>query len=251
MGSETYQKGSLQYVYQARSDVGQVRSNNEDTLIEEPILGLFGVCDGLGGHAAGEVASSIAAKTLKEFAQKVSESPEGTLESGIQEANRRILSDQAANPEHRGMGTTVTSLWLMPENSGSGWIGHVGDSRMYRQREDKLEQLTEDHSPVFRLFQQGILTKDQMQRHPQKNLLDRSLGVFPQLKADVLSVPLTSNDIFLICTDGLTDALSDQEIQSVLTTCPISNAADQLTAMANEKGGLDNITVVLVQILEI
>lgn len=251
MGSETYQKGSLQYVYQARSDVGQVRSNNEDTLIEEPILGLFGVCDGLGGHAAGEVASSIAAKTLKEFAQKVSESPEGTLESGIQEANRRILSDQAANPEHRGMGTTVTSLWLMPKNSGSGWIGHVGDSRMYRQREDKLEQLTEDHSPVFRLFQQGILTKDQMRRHPQKNLLDRSLGVLPKLKADVLSVPLTSNDIFLICTDGLTDALSDQEIQSVLTTCPISDAADQLTAMANEKGGLDNITVVLVQILEI
>jgi protein phosphatase len=122
---------------------------------------------------------------------------------------------------------------------------------MYRQREEKLEQLTEDHSPVFRLFKQGVLTKDQMQRHPQKNLLDRSLGVLPQVKADVLSVPLTSDDIFLICTDGLTDALSDQEIQSVLTTCPISDAADQLTAMANEKGGLDNITVVLVQILKI
>jgi len=251
MGSKMYQKGSLQYVYQARSDVGQVRSNNEDTLIEEPTMGLFGVCDGLGGHAAGEVASSIAAKTLQEFAQKASDSPDGTLESGIQEANRRILSDQAVNPEHRGMGTTVTSLWLVPENSGSGWIGHVGDSRMYLQREDKLEQLTEDHSPVFRLFKQGVLTKDQMQQHPQKNLLDRSLGVFPQVKADVLSVPLISDDIFLICTDGLTDALSDQEIQSVLTTCPISDAADQLTAMANEKGGLDNITLVLVQILEI
>ena len=159
MGSETYQKGSLQYVYQARSDVGQVRSNNEDTLIEEPTMGLFGVCDGLGGHAAGEVASSIAAETLKEFAQKVSESPEGTLESSIQEANRRILSDQAANPEHRGMGTTATSLWLVPENSGSGWIGHVGDSRMYRQREEKLEQLTEDHSPVFASSNRGYSPK--------------------------------------------------------------------------------------------
>ncbi len=251
MGSEMYQKGSLQYVYQARSDVGQVRSNNEDSLIEEPVVGLFGVCDGLGGHAAGEVASSIAAKTLMEFAQNASDSPDGTLESGIQEANRRILSDQAANPEHRGMGTTVTSLWLLPEDSGSGWIGHVGDSRMYLQRKDKLEQLTEDHSPVFRLFKQGVLTKDQMQQHPQKNLLDRSLGVFPQVKADVLPISLTSEDIFLICTDGLTDALSDQEIQSILTTCPISEAADQLTAMANEKGGPDNITMVLVQILEI
>lgn len=251
MDSETYQKGSLQYVYEARSVVGQVRSNNEDSLIEEPAIGLFGVCDGLGGHAAGEVASSIAANTLKEFAQKVSESPDGTLESGIQEANRRILSDQAANPERRGMGTTITSLWLVSENSGAGWIGHVGDSRMYLQRADTLEQLTEDHSPVFRLFKQGVLTKDQMQQHPQKNLLDRSLGVFPQVKADVLSVSLTSQDIFLICTDGLTDALSDQEIQSVLTNSPISEAADELTAMANEKGGLDNITVVLVQILEI
>ena len=251
MGSERYQKGSLQYVYQARSDVGQVRTNNEDSLIEEPTIGLFGVCDGLGGHAAGEVASSIAASTLEEFAQKAPESPDGTLESGIQEANRRILSDQAANPEHRGMGTTISSLWLVPDNSGSGWIGHVGDSRMYLQRADKLEQLTEDHSPVFRLFKQGVLTKDQMQQHPQKNLLDRSLGVFPQVKADVLSVSLTVDDIFLICTDGLTDVLSDQEIQSILTTCPISDAADQLTAMANQKGGPDNITVVLVQILEI
>ncbi len=251
MGSKMYQKGSLQYVYQARSDVGQVRSNNEDSLIEEPTIGLFGVCDGLGGHAAGEVASSIAASTLEEFAQKAPESPDETLESGIQEANRRILSDQAANPEHRGMGTTISSLWLVPDNPGSGWIGHVGDSRMYLQRADKLEQLTEDHSPVFRLFKQGVLTKDQMQQHPQKNLLDRSLGVFPQVKADVLSVSLTVDDIFLICTDGLTDSLSDQEIQSILTTCPISDAADQLTAMANEKGGLDNITVVLVQILEI
>ena len=251
MGSETYQKGSLQYVYQARSDVGQVRTNNEDSLIEEPAIGLFGVCDGLGGHAAGEVASSIAASTLEEFAQKTPESPDGTLESGIQEANRRILSDQAANAEHRGMGTTISSLWLVPDNSGSAWVGHVGDSRMYLQRADKLEQLTEDHSPVFRLFKQGVLTKDQMQQHPQKNLLDRSLGVFPQVKADVLSVSLTVDDIFLICTDGLTDGLSDQEIQSILTTSPISEAADQLTAMANEKGGLDNITVVLVQILEI
>ncbi len=122
---------------------------------------------------------------------------------------------------------------------------------MYLRRKDKLEQLTEDHSPVFRLFRQGVLTKDQMQRHPQKNLLDRSLGVSPQVKVDVLSVPLNADDILLICTDGLTDALSDLEIQTVLTTCPISDAADQLTAMANEKGGLDNITVVLVQILEI
>ncbi len=251
MGPKVYKRGSLQYVYEARSDVGQVRSNNEDSLIEAPDMGLFGVCDGLGGHVAGEIASSIAATTLEEAVKTASELPDEALRAGIRDANQRILRDQSANPEHRGMGTTVTSLWLMPEDSGLGWIGHVGDSRMYLQRENGLEQLTEDHSPVFRLFQQGVLTKDQMQHHPQKNLLDRSLGVFPNLKVDVFSVSLNSEDIVLICTDGLTDALSDSEIESILTSSSMSDAADQLTATANEKGGLDNITVVLVQILEI
>lgn len=250
MGPKVYKRGSLQYAYQARSDVGQVRSNNEDSLIEAPDMGLFGVCDGLGGHVAGEIASSIAAVTLKEAVKTESEFPDKALRAGIRDANRRILRDQSENPEHRGMGTTVTSLWLMPEDSGRGWIGHVGDSRMYLQRDDVLEQVTDDHSPVFRLYQQGVLTKDQMQHHPQKNLLDRSLGVFPNLKVDVFSVSLSSKDIVLICTDGLTDALSDSEIQSILTTSSLGDAADQLIVTANEKGGFDNITVVLVQILE-
>ncbi len=251
MGPKVYKRGSLQYAYQARSDVGQVRSNNEDSLIEAPDMGLFGVCDGLGGHVAGEIASSIAAVTLEEAVKSASEFPDKALRAGIRDANRRILRDQSENPEHRGMGTTVTSLWLMPEDSGLGWIGHVGDSRMYLQREDELEQVTDDHSPVFRLYQQGVLTKDQMQHHPQKNLLDRSLGVFPNLKVDVFSVSLNSKDIVLICTDGLTDALSDSDIQSILTTSSLGEAADQLIAKANERGGFDNITVVLVQILEI
>jgi len=230
--------------------VGQVRSNNEDSLIEAPDMGLFGVCDGLGGHVAGEIASSIAAVTLEEAVKTESEFPDKALRAGIRDANRRILRDQSENTEHRGMGTTVTSLWLMPEDSGRGWIGHVGDSRMYLLRDDVLEQVTDDHSPVFRLYQQGVLTKDQMQHHPQKNLLDRSLGVFPNLTVDVFSVSLQSEDIVLICTDGLTDALSDSEIQSILTTSSLGDAADQLIVTANEKGGFDNITVVLVQILE-
>ena len=250
MGSKRYTRGSLQYVYQARSDVGRVRSNNEDTLIEAPALGLFGVCDGLGGHAAGEVASSIAAATLKESVKSESELPDQILRSGIQEANQRILRDQSENPEHRGMGTTVTSLWLTPGEAGLGWIGHVGDSRMYLQRQDELKQLTEDHSPVFRLYQQGVLSKDQIQHHPQKNLLDRSLGVFPHVTVDVFPVSVNSKDIFLICSDGLSDALSDEEIRSVVTTSSISDAVDQLTATANEKGGMDNISVVLIQILK-
>ncbi|MDA2934767.1 Stp1/IreP family PP2C-type Ser/Thr phosphatase, partial [Acidobacteria bacterium AH-259-D05] len=248
MESEKYQMGSLEYEYQARSDIGRVRTNNEDSLIEAPALGFFGVCDGLGGHAAGEVASSIASSTLRELVQQASESPEIVLRRGIDEANRRILSDQAENPQRQGMGTTVSSLWLMSEESGLGWIGHVGDSRIYLQRGDQFTQLTEDHSPVFRLFKQGLLNKNQMQRHPQKNLLDRSLGVLPIVEVDVFPVSFISDDLILICSDGLTDCLSDEEIRLVLNVGSIEEAADQLVLAANNKGGGDNITLVLVRI---
>jgi len=134
MESKTYRKDFLEYEYQARSDVGQVRTNNEDSLIEAPDLGFFGVCDGLGGHAAGEVASGLASSTLTELVEKATGTPEEVLREGIEEANRRILNDQEDSPERSGMGTTVSSLWLMPENSGLGWIGHVGDSRVYLKR---------------------------------------------------------------------------------------------------------------------
>ncbi|MDA2927302.1 Stp1/IreP family PP2C-type Ser/Thr phosphatase [Acidobacteria bacterium AH-259-G07] len=251
MGSDVYQKGSIRFVYRARSDVGRVRKNNEDCLIEAPEMGLFGVCDGLGGHAAGEIASSIAAATLKELVKEVSESPAEALKHGIQEANKRILQDQVKNPRHRGMGTTVTSLYLVPDNAAMVWIAHVGDSRIYLQQENQLSQITEDHSPVFRLYKQGLLTKEQMQRHPQKNLLDRSLGILPWVKIDVFSASLSSGDRFLICSDGLTDSLSDEDIRSILTSCSLDEAVDELIGSANDKGGSDNITLVLVKILEI
>ena len=251
MESKKYQQGSLEYAYEARSDVGQVRANNEDSLIEEPSMGFFGVCDGLGGHAAGEVASSIASSTLRELVEKTSESPEDVLRQGMEEANRRILGDQADNPEHLGMGTTVSSLWLMSEDSGLGWIGHVGDSRIYLLRGNQFTQLTEDHSPVFRLYKQGLINKNQMLQHPQKNLLDRSLGVLPDIEVDVFPVSFNPEDLFLICTDGLTDSLYDEDIRLVLKVGSMSEAADQLLLAANNKGGMDNITAVLVKILKI
>ena len=160
MESKTYQKETLEYEYQARSDVGQVRTNNEDSLIEAPDLGFFGVCDGLGGHAAGEVASGLASSTLTELVTQAVGTPEEVLREGIEEANRRILNDQEDSPEHSGMGTTVSSIWLMPEDAGLGWIGHVGDSRAYLKRGDQFTQITEDHSPSYRLFKQGLVDKN-------------------------------------------------------------------------------------------
>ncbi|MEE8350392.1 MAG: Stp1/IreP family PP2C-type Ser/Thr phosphatase [Acidobacteriota bacterium] len=251
MESETYQKDSLEYQYQARSDVGQVRTNNEDSLIEAPDLGFFGVCDGLGGHAAGEVASGLASSTLTELVGKATGTPEEVLREGIEEANRRILNDQDDCPEHAGMGTTVSSLWFMPDNPGMGWIGHVGDSRIYLKRGDQITQLTEDHSPVYRLFKQGLITKDQMHQHPQKNLLDRSLGVLPRVEADVFPFSFEIGDIVLICSDGVTDTVIDSRLDEILKNESLEETADLLVAEANNNGGNDNITVVLVKIVKI
>jgi serine/threonine protein phosphatase PrpC len=254
MGVNRYSKGFLEYQYQALSDVGRARSNNEDSLIETPALGLFGVCDGLGGHAAGEVASSIASSTLTELVEKASEPPEKVLKKGIQEANCRIIADQTKNPERAKMGTTVSALWLTAEGfddgSGLGWIGHVGDSRIYLQRGNQFAQLTDDHSPVFRLHKHGLLSKTQMDQHPNKNLLDRCLGLTPTVEVDVFPVSLRSEDRILICTDGVSDALSDEEIRLALGVGPVSEAANQLVSAANDKGGRDNITLVLVEVLK-
>lgn len=251
MASGNYRKGPISFEYHAKSDMGRVRSNNEDSLIEAPHIGLFGVCDGLGGHAAGEVASSIAATTLQELVKDSSEAPGEVLKVGIQEANERILRDQVLNPKHRGMGTTVSLVWLVPGDSRLVWIGHVGDSRIYLMEDSQLSQLTEDHSPVFRLFKQGLLTKDQIQQHPQKNLLERSLGVVPDVEVDVFPINPNPGDRFLICSDGLTDLLSDSEILDTLTRNSFEEALDHLISGANAKGGVDNISVVLLKIVGI
>jgi protein phosphatase len=209
------------------------------------------VCDGLGGHAAGEVASSIASSTLKEVVGGSSELGEEVLRSGVEEAHQRILRHQQENPADQGMGTTVTSLWLPQGTPASAWIVHVGDSRIYVHRDQTLSQLSEDHSPVFRLYKKGLLNKWQMQHHPQKNLLERSLGIAPSVQADLFSASLSQEDLFLICTDGLTDSLSDEEIQSILLEYSVDEAADELVRGANTKGGLDNISLVLIQILKV
>ena len=139
---------------------------------------------------------------------------------------------------------------VMPEDAGLGWIGHVGDSRVYWKRGDQFTQITEDHSPVYRLFKQGLIDKDQMHHHPQKNLLDRSLGVLPSVEVDVFPVSFTTEDVFLICSDGLTDTMTDDELEQLLQSESLTESADQLVSAANNNGGTDNITVVLVKILK-
>lgn len=246
MSSETPQPTPLRFQATDRTDTGLLRKNNEDALIFAPDRGLFGVCDGMGGHAAGEVASEVASKALLEEISVSCTDPHECLRLGLEKANQQIFRIQAERPECRGMGTTVSALWIGPSNGT--WIAHVGDSRVYRLADGRLEQLTDDHSPVFRLYQHGLLAKDDLRQHPHKNLLDRSLGVLPTVEADLFPVEVHSGDIFLICTDGLSDELTDREIAEVLSHDSIEEAADRLIAQAKATGGRDNISLVVVKV---
>jgi protein phosphatase len=241
---------SRQIRYQAKSDVGLVRTNNEDRYLTLPGRCVFAVCDGLGGHAAGEVASRIAAESLEARVKCNQSEPHGQLNAALQEANSQIINDQKNNPEHVGMGTTVSLLWVPSPDMREGWIGHIGDSRVYRLRRDELEQLTEDHSPIFRLYKEGSLQKDDLRYHPQKNLIERSLGLSPVIESDIFSVAIEPNDLFLLCTDGLTDLVSDEEIAELCGSVPWDGLCDALIASALRLGGFDNVTVVAAKFLE-
>jgi len=246
---KSYQRNSVVYSYAAQSDRGLVRANNEDSLILLPDEGVFGVCDGLGGHAGGEIASSLAADVFCECIQKPEDlDPLKILRSALVEVNSQILEQQRCNNELRGMATTLSVIWISPANPSEAWMAHIGDSRIYRFRNSVLEQLTDDDSPVYKLFKRGLISKDQMQRHPQKSLIDQCLGIFPQVDAQIRSVPLERGDLFLIASDGLTDNLADSDIARILAENPAETAAQELVKGACEAGGSDNISLVLIYI---
>lgn len=234
---------------EAGTNRGLVRSNNEDNYLNRSEIGLFIVCDGLGGHAAGEIASQLAVDTIRSRIEGVGD-PERQLSEAINEANRKILRDQQTHPERIGMGTTLSALWLADPKGEIGWIGHIGDSRVYRCREDQLDQLTEDHSPVYRLYKEGSLDKDQLRHHPQKNLIERSLGLGPTIQCDIFTIDLQPGDRFLLCTDGLSDCVSDEEIREVCRTTSLDQLCPTLIQKAIDFGGYDNITIVVVELAD-
>jgi len=246
-----YCKDQVRYRYCSSSKIGLVRKNNEDSLLLLPEIGLFGVCDGLGGHAAGEVASSLAAGA---FGKAVSESGEAdvwqVLFEAIIKANLSIMEEQSRTPALTGMGTTLSAIWLGVQVSNEAAIAHIGDSRVYRYRDFALEQLTEDHSPVFELFKKGMISKEEMQRHPHKSLIDRCLGISSVVEPQIFSLPLRRGDRFLISTDGLTDSLSDDQISKTLAERELEGALGRLFDQAYRAGAPDNISVVLVEITE-
>jgi protein phosphatase len=224
-----------------RTDTGRQRNANEDSLfVDAP---LFVVADGMGGAQAGEVASRAAAES---FAQNLPPAPpERLLEETIEGANRTIHELARKDPSLAGMGTTTTAA-LVDLEAEEVAIGHVGDSRAYRLRGGKFEQLTRDHSLVEEMRRKGQLTDAQAEDHPQRSIITRALGPEPEVEVDLQTVPAQAGDVFLICSDGLTTMLDDEKIAHVLgRATSLQSAVRALVDEANRAGGRDNITVVL------
>jgi serine/threonine protein phosphatase PrpC len=232
------------------TDPGKVRKNNEDSLLvgEGRDETLFVVADGIGGFEAGEVASSIAVDVLKDV------EPSGSLEEAIREANRRILAASKGDEKLQGMGTTVVAMRfggtrqeLLAE------VSHVGDSRVYLLRGGELRPITEDHSLVAELVRSGDLTRAQASEHPQKNLITRALGAEEEVEVDTTVLPVELGDRLILCSDGLSDMVSEAEMLDLLTS-PGSespeNASRILVRAALDAGGADNVTVVVVDVKE-
>jgi PPM family protein phosphatase len=222
------------------TDVGRQRSTNEDALVCAPPL--FAVADGMGGAKAGEVASGLAVEVLQEDAGAV-EPVEAHMAELVREANRRIYELSTDDESRRGMGTTLTAALL---HDGDVSLAHVGDSRAYRLREGSLEQLTNDHSLVAELERSGQISAEAAVHHPQRSIITRALGPEPDVEVDTYTIAGREGDVFLLCSDGLTGMISDDEVASILRSASgLDAAAGELVRAANQSGGKDNITVVL------
>jgi serine/threonine protein phosphatase PrpC len=230
--------------YTGVTDPGRRRRRNEDAYVCVPPL--FAIADGMGGAQAGEVASGLAAAVLEEATGN--ERGEERVSSLIQEANRRVYRRSSEDAATSGMGTTMT-VALVDDSDGTIAFGHVGDSRAYRVRGGELEQLTDDHSLVGELVRGGRLSPEEAESHPQRSVITRALGTEPDVDVDTFTVDAEPDDIYLLCSDGLTDMISAHEILGLVKAGgDLDDIARGLVNAANVGGGEDNITVVLFQI---
>lgn len=240
---------------------GMVRSHNEDSITTDPEIGLAVLADGMGGYNAGEVASGIATTLISSETREalVKQSPHAVdkatgapaaallLRQIIAKANTSIFHSANSQPQYAGMGTTLV-VALFCNNQVT--LAHIGDSRCYRYRDGKLEQITRDHSLLQEQIDSGLLTKEAAKRSQNKNLVTRALGIEPAVEAEIHSYPAKEGDIYLICSDGLNDMVEDEDIEMTLQALGtnLQLAANQLVQMANDNGGRDNISVVLIKV---
>lgn len=236
------------------SHVGQVRQVNQDSLFVG--TGLFVVADGMGGHAGGEIASRIAVETMEAELEDASQPrpPRRVLDlvTAVQAANDRVWAESEHDPELAGMGTTVVAIGIV-EEAGEARVAivNVGDSRAYRLSDGNLDQISDDHSLVGELYREGRLTADEARAHPQKNIVTRAVGIDRYVDVDEFQVLPRTGDRYLLCSDGLTDEVTEAEIATVLRTIDEpAAAAEDLVRRANEAGGRDNITLIVVDVVD-
>jgi PPM family protein phosphatase len=235
----------------AASHEGQLRTQNEDSF--HTSAGLFVVADGMGGHLAGEVASEMAVTRLQENLPEGRTNSLDELVAAIDVANTEIYDGSVADPDRAGMGTTITAIAVVadPHDGQAFGIANVGDSRCYVMRHARLRQLTVDHSFVQELVAEGAISRDEARTHPRRNIVTRALGIEPSVRVDSWTMPIFQGDRLLLCSDGLVDEISDDHISDLLIehTDP-AEAAQALVDAANASGGRDNVTVVVVDVLE-
>lgn len=237
----------------ARSDVGMIRSGNEDNFFAEADerRGVFVVADGMGGHAAGEVASEMAvqivARNLLGLATVLDRAAAEKLEQAMRDANRAIYDRMLAEVDKQGMGTTASVLVL---SDNQFLIGQIGDSRIYLLRDGALTQLTKDHSYVQEQVDAGLLTPEQARYHPYSNVITRCVGASESVEADIYEGEMKPGDVFLLASDGLTGMVDDRRLQAMLLArSGPGRIVDALIAEANGRGGLDNITAIVIQVV--
>jgi serine/threonine protein phosphatase PrpC len=243
--------GGTHVEFAVLTDVGRGREHNEDACAADAAHGLFVVCDGMGGAAGGEVASHLASRIFLEEARphEQDESPVWRMKHAIVEANRIVYDEAQRNPHLRGMGTTLVALEIDAIH-GRVWTANVGDSRCYRMCDGGLQMLTEDHSFVEEQVRLGLLTEVQAELSPLRNIITRAVGSHKEVAADVMSHGACAGDLYLLCSDGLTRELDDEQIADILLgeSKDLNVCADALVRTANAFGGSDNITVILARV---
>lgn len=225
-----------------RTDVGKVRANNQDAPIVSEKLRLYGVADGMGGHKGGEVASTSARDDLLRELEGKTPSV-ATLSGAIEEVNRQIYHQQEHDDALTGMGTTLSVLWM---SDNFVYIGHVGDSRVYLLRDGEFKQMTLDHSLVEQLVREGVLTEEEAQNHPMRNIITRAIGTDESVEVDVVVEERRKGDLWLACSDGLHGLVDERQMRDALRQYAPEKAADVLLKAALDAGGRDNVTLVIV-----
>ncbi|MBI2339786.1 MAG: Stp1/IreP family PP2C-type Ser/Thr phosphatase [Deltaproteobacteria bacterium] len=254
---------SLKLASYGLTDVGRKRTHNEDSILVNDDLSLYIVADGMGGHSGGEFASRMAVTTMEEVVKNINSDPEATVISGvntedadagdrlryaIETASGKIYDQSLYDQSLKGMGTTTVAAVF---SEGQLYIANVGDSRAYLFHANKIKQITTDHSLVTEQIRAGILNENDARKHKLKNIITRSVGYQEQVECDVKKFDLHLGDKLLLCTDGLSNMVDDREIERIVVGHPMKEACKKLIDSANEKGGEDNITVLIVEVLDI